>query len=380
MGNRDGHIELERTVASIIVGRRHRTAFGDIDQLAASIDRDGLLQPITVTPEGVLVCGARRLAAIKKLGWRTMKVWVRAGITDRLGQLLAEQDDNQLHKPLTQTEQAALYRELKALMAEDAAGRQEASRFTTEGQNPRSHGAVESTAPSPGASGDSREQAAQMVTGRNSYNRLEQIGRLQDLASDPAQPEHVRQRAAAELEAIDAGAGAAPASQRINAELSLAELDRLAADESQPAMVRRRAQAESARVREQAEHDAKAAELEALAKEALARAKAASKKRPSQRRTPARPLEGLVLPPRAFVRIWAELDGWWHHYDPDQIAAEVSDEDWARFEATVAETIAFAEQVRTLRATDPNTTGTNDDGHAESDEDARARPREAIAV
>lgn len=87
-----------------------------------------------------------------------------------------------------------------------------------------------------------------------------------------------------------------------------------------------------------------------------------------------------MLPPQAFVRIWAELDGWWHHYDPDQIAAEVSDEDWARFEATVAETIAFAEQVRTLRATDPNTTGTSDDGHAESDEDARARPREAIAV
>ena len=123
MGNRDGHIELERTVASIIVGRRHRTAFGDIDQLAVSIDRDGILQPITVTPDGVLVCGARRLAAIKKLGWQTVKVWVRAGITDRLGQLLAEQDDNQLHKPLTQTEQAALYQELKALMAEDAASR-----------------------------------------------------------------------------------------------------------------------------------------------------------------------------------------------------------------------------------------------------------------
>ncbi|GFZ82673.1 ParB N-terminal domain-containing protein [Nesterenkonia alkaliphila] len=380
MGNRDGHIELERTVASIIIGRRHRTAFGDIDSLAASIDRDGLLQPITVTPEGVLVCGARRLAAIKQLGWRTVKVWVRAGITDRLGQLLAEQDDNQLHKPLTQTEQAALYRELKALMAEDAAGRQEASRFTAEGQNPRSRGAVESTAPSPSASGDSREQAAQMVTGRNSYNRLEQIGRLQDLASNPAQPEHVRQRAAAELEAIDAGAGAAPASQRINAELSLAELDRLAADESQPVTVRRRAQVEAARVREQAELDAKAAELEALAKEALARAKAASKKRPSQRRTPARPLEGLVLPPRAFVRVWAELDGWWHHYDPDQIATEVSDEDWERFKATVAGTIAFVEHVRTLRTTDPTSTGSSDDGHADSGEGARARPGEAIAV
>ncbi|MCT1438721.1 ParB N-terminal domain-containing protein, partial [Brachybacterium paraconglomeratum] len=122
-----GFIELERTVASIEVGRRHRTELGDIDALAASIDRDGLLQPITITPDGVLVCGARRLAAIRKLGWRTVNVWVRSGISDRLGQLLAEQDDNVLHKPLTQLEAAALYRELKQVMAEDAARRQAAT-------------------------------------------------------------------------------------------------------------------------------------------------------------------------------------------------------------------------------------------------------------
>ena len=106
-----GFIELERTVASIRVGRRHRTELGDIDELAASIERDGLLQPITITPDGVLVCGARRLAAITRLGWKKVNVWVRSGISDRLGHLLAEQDDNALHKPLTQTEAAALYRE-----------------------------------------------------------------------------------------------------------------------------------------------------------------------------------------------------------------------------------------------------------------------------
>src|SRR5699024_12290498 len=104
-----GRIELERTVASIMIGRRHRTDLGDIDALAASIDRDGLLQPLTITIDGVLVCGARRLAAIKKLGWRTVNVWVRSGLSDRLGQLLAEQDGNMLHKPYTQPEAAGLY-------------------------------------------------------------------------------------------------------------------------------------------------------------------------------------------------------------------------------------------------------------------------------
>lgn len=115
-----GYIELERAVDSILIGRRHRTDLGDIEALAASIDRDGLLQPPTITPDGALVCGLRRLAAIKKLGWRRVSVWVRSGISDRLGHLLAEQGDNQLHKPLTPIEAAELYRELKTLMAEDA--------------------------------------------------------------------------------------------------------------------------------------------------------------------------------------------------------------------------------------------------------------------
>ena len=129
-----GHIELDRTVESIQVGQRHRRDMGDLDALVASIARDGLLQPITITPDGVLVCGARRLAAVKKLGWRTVNVWVRSAISDRLAHLLAEQDDNQLHKSLSPLEAEGLYREIKQLLAEDASRRQVASRFSGEHQ------------------------------------------------------------------------------------------------------------------------------------------------------------------------------------------------------------------------------------------------------
>ena len=87
MAEQPGGIELERTVASIHVGARHRGDLGDIDTLAASIEREGLLQPITISPDGFLVCGARRLAAIKQLGWDTMRVWVRSGISDPLAYL-----------------------------------------------------------------------------------------------------------------------------------------------------------------------------------------------------------------------------------------------------------------------------------------------------
>ena len=61
-------------------------------RVAEPISRVGLLQPITLTPDGVLVCGWRRYHALRRLGHRTTNVWIRSGLTDRLGQLLAEQE------------------------------------------------------------------------------------------------------------------------------------------------------------------------------------------------------------------------------------------------------------------------------------------------
>jgi len=196
-------IQLDRAVDSLIVGKRHRTDLGDIETLAASIDRDGLLQPLTITIDGVLVCGARRLAAIKMLGWRTVNVWVRSGLSDRLGQLLAEQDDNMLHKPYTHLEAAGLYREIKQLMAEDAARRKAATQFSAENQ-PGDDGPGKFPGPS-GALGDARELAAAMIPGGGSYKTLEKVGYIEEIAANPAQPETIRTEAAAALERIEAG-------------------------------------------------------------------------------------------------------------------------------------------------------------------------------
>ncbi len=344
-----GHIELERTVESIAVGCRHREDLGDLDPLVESIRRDGLLQPITITPDGHLICGARRLAAIKRLGWKTVNVWVRSGISDRLGQLLAEQDDNLLHKPLTQLEAAALYRELKALLAEDAARRQEVTRFRPADKAGEDGGA--NLAPPQNPAGKARAQAAQMVTGRNSYTTLERIGRLEDLAADETQPEQVRARAAEELALIGDGAGVIASHQRINAQVSLSELDQLAADSAQPASVREQARTEAAVLRE-AEQEAKAAELERLAQDALARVKAARGGHKAKRSSLAAvvPGEPVPFPLRVFVTTWDELDGWWLHYDPAEVGPALTVEQWERFEATVAGTVAFAESLRAARA------------------------------
>ncbi len=318
-----GYIELERAVDSIVIGRRHRTDLGDIDALASSIDRDGLLQPPTITPDGVLVCGLRRLAAIKKLGWRRVSVWVRSGISDRLGHLLAEQDDNQLHKPLGPVEAASLYREIKELMAEDAARRKAKTQFQ-EGHEPGKHGPAESTGPSASPQlGDARAQAAQMVTGSSSYTRLEQIGFLQRLADDPAVSETLRTQARDGLAQIEGGAPVNPIFQRL-----------------------RDAHAEASTDRDRRLHE--------LADEALARvhaAKASKAKKPASppRRRITEDDQPARFPVRAFVLTWGDMEAWWTHYDVDELAAELTDEQVEAFFATVEGTTEFAGRLRAAR-------------------------------
>ena len=68
MASDKNHVELDWAVEGITVGARHRKDLGDLDGLKASIAEHGLLQPLTVTDQGALICGARRLAAIKALG------------------------------------------------------------------------------------------------------------------------------------------------------------------------------------------------------------------------------------------------------------------------------------------------------------------------
>lgn len=319
-----GRIELERTVDSITVGRRHRTDLGDLDALAASIERDGLLQPPTITPDGTLVCGARRLAAIKQLGHRRVSVWVRSGISDRLGHLLAEQDDNQLHKALSPIEAAGLYREIKELMAEDAARRKAATQFQ-DGHEPGEHGPADSAGPpAPGQLGDARAQAARMVTGSSSYTRLEQIGFLQHLTDDPTVSEALRAQARDGLTQIEAGAPVNPIFQRLQD-----------------------VHAEAGTNRDRRLHE--------LADEALARVHAAKRGKATKPAAPSqRPVDADEEPARfsvrAFVLTWGEMEAWWTHYDVDELAAELTDEQIEAFFAAVEGTVAFADRLRTARA------------------------------
>ena len=318
MSTAAGYIELDRTVSSIRVGNRHRKDMGDLQALAASIGRGGLLQPITITPDGLLVCGARRLEAVRQLGWRTVNVWVRSAISDRLAHLLAEQDDNVLHKELTPLEAEALYREIKQLLAEDASHRQTASQFGA-GRQPGPDGAPKFGTQSEAATRVSK-QAAGMIPGAPSDTTLEKISYLRDTAENPQLPEDLRQQARDGLTEIEAEAPVHPIFQAVRSAVDAANQDR-------------------------------DAQLHMLADQALARVKDPKKKRrPSARRAavPAR------YPVRAFILTWAELDGWWERYDLELLARELTDEQAGAFYATAEGTVIAAQRLRALRDQQPH--------------------------
>jgi N6-adenosine-specific RNA methylase IME4 len=61
-------------ISKVRVRSRYRKNLGDIASLAANIKELGLLHPIVVRPGGRLIAGERRLAACKRLGWKSVPV------------------------------------------------------------------------------------------------------------------------------------------------------------------------------------------------------------------------------------------------------------------------------------------------------------------
>jgi ParB family chromosome partitioning protein len=191
----------------------------------------------------VLVCGWRRLEAVKRLGWKSIKVWVRSGISDPVTTLLAERDENTQRKDYTPLEREALYREIKELLREDAARRQAETRFGGARRNENKKtgrtdaaGGVHRTSPvrpdSPmevpqdhAGQGKVREQAALIVTGRKSQNTLERLSMLVDLTQDATQPDHIRSLAAEALARIQDGHPVYPEYEAVRAALAASDPD-----------------------------------------------------------------------------------------------------------------------------------------------------------
>ena len=79
---RGGDVRMEMNGAlflpidSIQIGERHRKDIADLSELKQSIEANGLLHPIVVSPENKLISGLRRLKAYKELGHREIPVTI----------------------------------------------------------------------------------------------------------------------------------------------------------------------------------------------------------------------------------------------------------------------------------------------------------------
>lgn len=316
-----GHVELERSVSSIVIGERHRRDSGDLTPLMDSMKRVGLLQPVTITPDGFLICGYRRLEAAKRLGWKTLRVWVRSGISDELTRLLAERDENVTHKPLSTMEAMALYKEMKALLQEDADRRMKAHQFGAEQDKPAGQpGSLDSSEPGT-TPGRVDRQAAELVTGKASQTRLEQILEMERIAANRELSSDVRKVADDELAAIRNGGPVDPGYQKVKAARRLAELMKPGDTDVDDHL-------DEAFKQQQADRQRRIKENRARRE-----AEAANTKRST----------------RSFALKWAELDGWSKKYDVEQIAREIKADDWALFLRVIDETKAFAEAVNLAR-------------------------------
>lgn len=96
---------MKSAISAIQIGERHRTEMGDIEGLARSIEALGLLQPIGITHDNVLIFGERRLRACRDiLGWTE----IETRVLDMPRIVVGENAENEVRKDFTPSERVAI--------------------------------------------------------------------------------------------------------------------------------------------------------------------------------------------------------------------------------------------------------------------------------
>ena len=101
---------MKLKLSEVVIPTSRLRALGDIGSLVDSMETIGLINPITVTMESVLVSGLHRLEAAKHLGWDS----IAATVTDADARMV-EIDENLCRNELTALERAEHLAERKRL-------------------------------------------------------------------------------------------------------------------------------------------------------------------------------------------------------------------------------------------------------------------------
>lgn len=105
---------MQIAIDDIKVKRRARQQEEDIEPLMDSMRRYGLLNPVIVNSRNVLIAGARRLEAAKRLGWHTISATVLDS-TDKVTELEIEIEENTQRANLTEQELLSAYTRLERI-------------------------------------------------------------------------------------------------------------------------------------------------------------------------------------------------------------------------------------------------------------------------
>lgn len=103
---------------------RVRQHHGDLTSLVESLATVGLLHPVIVNSDGVLVSGGRRVAAARHLGWTEIPAIVNPSMDDLELLLVAERDENTCRLAFTPSEMVEAGRRIEHLFKNAAKQRQ----------------------------------------------------------------------------------------------------------------------------------------------------------------------------------------------------------------------------------------------------------------
>ena len=107
---------MKVAIEDIRIKERLRMDEGDLETLAQSIEKIGLIQPVVISEEYELLSGYRRLHACKMLGWETIEVKLITVGDDELKRLDWEYHENLGRKDLTSDEEQAYFTKRESMM------------------------------------------------------------------------------------------------------------------------------------------------------------------------------------------------------------------------------------------------------------------------
>lgn len=105
---------MQVSINEIKLRKRVRCELLEIDELAESIKRCGLLCPIIIDKENYLISGQRRIEAAKQLGWETIEAII-IPVQNQIQALEIEIEENTQRQKLTDEELFSAFRKLNKM-------------------------------------------------------------------------------------------------------------------------------------------------------------------------------------------------------------------------------------------------------------------------